>query len=154
LIWVDLVTCARHYNHKKISFHKFIIKDHCSFFSFFFFVTKFPNHDSEHGPMDYYGLKMDLCITWTQLKKVNGLYICIFLVMYHCYQVHCKMLNNTNIHVHVRRKIVLFVDSLPIASHVGNKNLITFINEWELSIFKTMLAYINKLQNISLFENF
>jgi hypothetical protein len=69
---------------------------------------------------------------------------CIFLVMYHYYQIHCKMHNNINTHVHVRKQKCCLKISLSITSHAWNKHFRTISNRWELSIFTTMLPYISK----------
>jgi hypothetical protein len=36
-------------------------------------------------------------------EKLNHLWTCIFLMMHHCYQIHYKMHNNINTHVHVKK---------------------------------------------------
>jgi hypothetical protein len=53
--------------------------------------------------MDFYGIKMCLCMECTQMKKLNGLCTHIFLELYHYYQIHYKMHNNINTCVHVNR---------------------------------------------------
>jgi hypothetical protein len=51
-----------------------MIKDICLGQFWTFLVTKFQNHGSEMITMDFnYGLKMQLCIKWTQTKKFNRL---------------------------------------------------------------------------------
>ncbi len=69
----------------------------------FYFVTKFQNHESEHhhgllwiknAPM--YGQHTN--------EELSDLKTCIFLMMYHCYQIHYKMHNNINTCLYVRKK--------------------------------------------------
>ncbi len=50
LIWIDLTTCARYYDHKTSCFHKLVTKYHYLFgyISDFFYVTKFQNCGSKH----------------------------------------------------------------------------------------------------------
>jgi hypothetical protein len=70
----------------------------------FYFITKFQNHRNEHdhGLLSIkdaymYGMHTNEEIEWFVSS-------CIFFVMYHYYQIHCKIHNNINTHVHVRKK--------------------------------------------------
>jgi hypothetical protein len=50
LIRIDLVTCARYYDHRTSCFHKLIAKYHYLFGYIldFFFIIEFQNHGNEH----------------------------------------------------------------------------------------------------------
>jgi hypothetical protein len=55
-------------------------------------------------------------------------------MMYHYYQTHYKM-HNTNTHIHVRNKTMLFVNFITHCSYAWNKNFKISSNKWKLSIF-------------------
>jgi len=62
-------------------------KDYSSFWYIFeFFLSMNSKIMGANMSMDFYGLKMHLCMECTQMKKLIGLYTFIFFVIYHCYQ--------------------------------------------------------------------
>jgi len=62
--------------------------------------------------MAFYGLKMHQYMELIQMKKLKFLSINTFHAMYHYYRLHYKMHNNINTLEHVRKKVMLFVDSI------------------------------------------
>jgi hypothetical protein len=81
LIWTNLITYVKYYDHKTLSFHKLMIKDH-TLFRVIFNLLLLPNSKivEVNTIMDFYGIKMHLCMEWIEMKKM----ICKFLVIYHC----------------------------------------------------------------------
>jgi hypothetical protein len=62
--------------------------------------------------MAFYGLNMNQYMELIQMNKLKILLIDTFHMMYRYYQLHYKMHNNINTLEHVRKKIILFVDSI------------------------------------------
>ncbi len=51
---------------------------------------------------------MHLCMNNTQKKKWRILKTYIYLMMYHCHQIHYKMHNNINACLYVRKKTIVY----------------------------------------------
>jgi len=62
--------------------------------------------------MAFYGLKMHQYMVVIQMKRWKILLINTFHVMYRYYQLQYKMHKNINTFEHVRKKIMLFIDSI------------------------------------------
>jgi hypothetical protein len=79
------------------------------------FVISFLSHNFKSMIMSmtmaFFGLKHQY-MEFIQMKKLKILSINTFHVMNHYYQLHCKMHNNINTFKHVRKKFMLFVDSI------------------------------------------
>ncbi len=62
--------------------------------------------------MAFYELKMHKCMELIQMKKLKNLSVNTFHVIYRYYQLHYKMHNNINTLEHVRKEIMLSIDSI------------------------------------------
>jgi len=73
LKWIDLVTCARYYNHRTSCFRKLITKDYLFGCISNFFSSLNSKIMGTNMTMDFYVYKMHLCTECTQMKKLNCL---------------------------------------------------------------------------------
>ncbi len=96
LIWINPITCAIYYDHRTFCFHKLITKDH-SFFRVFFNFFSLLNSKLWERTWPWLLWSAHKWRNWTVCKHVY------FFVMYHFYQTHCKMYNNINTHIHLRK---------------------------------------------------
>jgi hypothetical protein len=73
-IWTSLIKYVKYYDHKTLSFHKLMTKDH-SFFGVISNLFLLPNSKivEVNTTMDFYGIKMHLYMEWIQMKKLNDL---------------------------------------------------------------------------------
>jgi hypothetical protein len=95
-----ILLCEKLYDHGTTSFHKLMIKDICLGQFWTFLVTKFQNHGSEMMTMDFKLWVKNVTTYRVDTNKEIEWFvdICIFLVMYHCYQVHCTKYPTISIH--------------------------------------------------------
>jgi hypothetical protein len=73
-IQINLITCARYYDHKTSSFCKLMMKYRYSFQFIYKFFSLLKNFKIVvmNMTMEFYGLITHSCIKWTQIKKLNG----------------------------------------------------------------------------------